>query len=101
MATGESAWWTNLGKGAQRLPSLGGESAFGKNVGNLLFGADMADEDAGVFAQAFEKEVEVDAVRAGHVLHLWTAAFDGHFDDRVIVFEDDKARLACVWCTVL
>ena len=37
MTNGESAWWTNLGKGAQRLPTVGGKSAFGKNVGNLLF----------------------------------------------------------------
>ena len=82
------------------MPSLCCEAALGEYVGHLLFGADVTDEDARVFAQSFEEEVEVDAVRAGHVLHLWAAAFDGHFDDRIVVFEYDEARFAGVWCRV-
>jgi hypothetical protein len=67
---------------------MSGETSFGKQVGNLELGVHIPNCDSWIFPNSFEEPIEINSMCSGDMAHSWAAAFDGHFDDSIVVFQN-------------
>ena len=48
------------------------------------------DRNSKVFSDSFEDRIEINTMCSWSVAHIWASSFDGHSDDGIVVFIDDK-----------
>ena len=72
------------------IPFITSETAFRRNVGELVLGIDVCDWDFLVRVDSVKQPIKRNSVGLGHMSHCWTSAFDDHLDHRFILFKHVK-----------
>ena len=60
--------------------------ALSKEVSNLDFSTDRPNRDFRIVPESFKKPVRINTMHSTDVPHVWTASFDCHFDERLVIF---------------
>ena len=72
------------------MPLIACELPFGQDIRTLLGGVDVPHVDRWVLPKPFREPIEIDSVSAPHVPKCGKTPFDAHFNDRVIVLQNEE-----------
>ena len=79
------------------MPLNRGEQTFGKDVRDLAFCVDVPNAYGWVVSEDLKEKVEVDPMRSGAVTQRKCPLLNGHFDDGLVVFENNELAVTKQW----